>query len=114
MSAGPVPRGLGRDGTPARHARGPGDPAPDQPTPDWMDDEEWAAWLAAPVTGEDPPDPELEDPLPGEADLAGAREIPRGGVRLRRAARYGAGLPGAGRVRRRRRRGRRCLRRGVR
>jgi hypothetical protein len=74
--------GHGRDEDPARHAPGPVDPLLDEaagwrrlPPGDWMDDEHWAASLAArqsegePVDPERCPDPE-EPPLPGEVDLA--------------------------------------------
>jgi hypothetical protein len=45
-----------------------------------MDDEEWAARLAALGDEDEPPDSELGDPpLPGEVDMAGAREIPWAG-----------------------------------
>ncbi len=54
-------------------------------TPDWLDDEGWAARVAACVDEEEPADPELEDGLGyfGDADavIAEAREISAAGAR---------------------------------
>ncbi len=87
MSTEPA-RGPGRDEDPARRAcdRPDSTPAPSGDalglagcTPDWMDDDEWAASVAARIGEEEPADPDLEDGPPGWEDLAAvtaeAREI---------------------------------------
>ena len=91
MTPGPA-SGRGRDEDAARHTPGLGDPLQDEaaqwqplpPGPDRMDDEQWAASLAARQSQDEPADPELcadpeDPPLPGEVDLAalvaGCREI---------------------------------------
>jgi len=91
MTPRPAP-GPGRDEDPARHTPGPVDPLQEEaaqwrrlpPGADWMDDEQWAASLAARQSEGEPPDPEPypdpeDPPLPGEVDLAAilaeAREI---------------------------------------
>jgi hypothetical protein len=74
------------DGVPLPTASAPADevtvPAP---TPDWLDDEGWAARVAAWVDEEEPADPGLEDGLEyfGDADavVAEAREISAAGAR---------------------------------
>ncbi len=72
-----------RDEDPAQGANGPDDPLQDEaagwrPLPagsDWMDDEQWAASLAARESEDEPADPDLgpdpeDPPLPGEVDMA--------------------------------------------
>jgi hypothetical protein len=145
MAPGPAP-GSGRDEDPVRNRPGPGDPLPDQdparparrpgdPRPDeaaqwrrspagvdWMDDAQWEACLAARLSEDEPPDPDLcldpdRPPLPGEVDLdaigAECREITADEARAaalaarlgttgalaaaaaRAAGRRGPGLPGS-------------------
>ncbi len=92
MLVPPADRPSGRDEDPAQGADGTGDPLYDHAAgwrllpdgPDWMDDEQWAASLAARASEDEPadqdlcPDPE-DPPLPGEYDLdaiiAECREI---------------------------------------
>src|ERR1700716_4354402 len=90
MSAGPAHPGPGRDEDP------PGSPR----VPDWMDDAEWAASLAARESEDEPVDPERcadpgYGPPPGLDDLddlaAEAREISAAQARAAvNAARLGA------------------------
>src|ERR1700733_4537118 len=86
-NTGPAPAGPAQSGdVPLPAAIAPADCAPLRGcTPDWLDDEGWAARVAAWVEEEEPADPELEDGLEyfGDADavFAEAREISAAGAR---------------------------------
>src|SRR3984885_6883590 len=86
-NTGPAPAGPAQSGdVPLPAAIAPADCAPLRGcTPDWLDDEGWAARVAAWVEEEEPADPDLEDGLEyfGDADavIAEAREISAAGAR---------------------------------